>query len=121
MPSSNTTPRGESQRLLGEIEQLLNHQFLLVACKGGLLKDASPALMADFAIASAKGGVGHLPSVDAVICHDALCALVREGHALNRAVALARRSPAAEAAFGREQARDLAELDGRMRTERGGA
>ena len=31
------------------------------------------------------------------------------------------RQPAAEAAFGREQARDLAELDGRMRTERGGA
>lgn len=117
------TDKNTAQQLLGQIEQMLDHQFLLVACRGGVLKDASPALMAGFAIATAKGETGgvQLPGMDELICHDTLCALIREGKSLNRAMALARRSPAAEAAFGRVQARDLAELDGRMRTELGGA
>jgi hypothetical protein len=119
MNESTKQQQREAAQLIGQVKHLLNHQFLLVACRGSLLKDMGPALMSDFSIAVAKGDAhgAQLPSVDALACHDALCELIKQGHSLGRALDLARSSPVTASAFEREQQRDLE----RMLVERGGA
>jgi len=98
--------------LMGEIEQLLQIQYLNAAGIGAMVSSGSSSAHAALAITHAKGkGFSSEQTRLACVCHDELVRYIRQGLDLNAAVSAARHNEPSKAAFNQFLDRQLDQME----------
>lgn len=98
---------------MGQIETLLDHEFLNCAYQGGMFSDTNASMVTALAMAQSSGcGPSREERECMVTCHDELVRQVRNGLRLDQAVKQARKMQPASAAFKKLQSTMLARLEG---------
>lgn len=103
----------EADRLVGQLETLLDQEFLMFAYQGGMFCETSAGMAIALAMAHSKG---FAPSRDErqhmVTCHNELMHLVHGELTLHKAVKKARMQQPAKAAFNQLQVALLDKIEG---------
>ena len=98
---------------MGQIETLLDHEFLNCAYQGGMFADTNASMVTALAMAQSSGcGPSREERQCMATCHDELVRLVRSGMRLDQAVKQARKTQPAITAFNKLQASMAARLEG---------
>ena len=110
MTSKDTLQAG---RLMGQIETLLDHEFLNCAYQGGMFADTNASMVTALAMAQSSGcGPSREERECMTTCHDELVRLVRSGLRLDQAIKQARKTQPASTAFNQFQASMLTRSEG---------